>query len=111
MATLDDVKSLFMEKETKSLSVTHPVTFSGSADENGLYFVKRFEQYMYCAFNKIEGQSKIKLFALLMRGFASNWYDTLADDIKKEFKDIRNSFQEHFQPNANKFLNHQKLEM
>ena len=108
MATLDDVKSLFMEQETKSLSVTHPVTFSGSADENGFNFLRRFEQY--CAFNKIEGQSKIQLFALLMRGLASNWYDTLTDDIKKEFKDIKNSFQEHFQSNANTFLNHQKLE-
>ena len=41
---------------------------------------------------------------------ASNWYDTLTDDIKKEFKDIKNSFQEHFQTNVNTFLNHQKLE-
>ena len=56
MATLDDVKSLFMEQETKSLSVTHPLTFSGSADENGFNFLRRFEQYS--AFNKIEGQSK-----------------------------------------------------
>ena len=38
MATLNDVKSLFMEQETKSLSVTHPVTFSGSADEMDLTF-------------------------------------------------------------------------
>ena len=45
-----------------------------------------------------------------MRGLASDWYDTLTDDIKKEFKDSKNSFQEHFQSNANTFLNHQKLE-
>ena len=54
MATLADMKSLFMEQETKSLSLTHPVTFSGSADESGFKGTIILFQHLFVMENSIQ---------------------------------------------------------
>ena len=108
MATLEDITDLFNLRESKSLTLTHPVKFSGLAEENSHDFIKRLEQY--AGYNKIVGEQKAQLFAILLRGLASDWYDTLDGNIKTDYDLLKQSFMQHFQSQSIQFLNQQKLE-
>jgi len=108
MATLDDITDLFNSRESRSLSITHPIKFSGLAEENGQDFIKRLEQY--ARYNNIEGERKAQLFAILLRGLASDWYDTLDVNTKTDYDLLKQSFMQHFQSQSIQFLNQQKLE-
>ena len=108
MATIEDIEKILKLQESKQLTNIQPVTFKGSADDNCYEFMKKFEQYTL--FNKIEGQSKIQLFALLLKGLAANWFESLTDAEKQDFDKIKKDFKEHFQTSSNNFLNQQKLD-
>ena len=91
MAMKQEIEQLLKSQEGKQLPAIQPVTFAGKADENCLTFLSRFEQY--AGFNGIEGEAKAQLFSLLLRGLATSWFEKLTDATKKEYDQIKGSFQ------------------
>ena len=108
MATKQEIEQLLKSQEGKQLPAIQPVTFAGKADENCRTFLSRFEQY--AGFNGIEGEAKAQLFSLLLRGLATSWFETLTDATKKDYDQIKGSFQKYFQNSSTSFLRQQKLE-
>ena len=108
MATLDEMTQLFNERDNKQLSIINSTTFHGRPNENCYLFLRSFEQY--CDFNSVKDDAKLKLFVILLKGLAANWYDNLDDANKKTYTDVKRHFTEHFQSNKVNFLNQQMLE-
>ena len=95
MATKQEIEQLLKSQEGKQLPAIQPVTFALKADENCRTFLSRFEQY--AGFNGIEGEAMAQLFSLLLRGLATSWFETLTEAAKKDYDQIKGSFQKYFQ--------------
>ena len=106
MATIEEVRSLL--SENKQLSIINPTSYHGRPDESAYLFTKTFDQY--CDYNNIQGEKQLKLFGILLKGLAANWYESLTAAQKPDYTTVKTLFQSHFQGTNSNFLNQQKLE-
>jgi len=72
-----------------------PPQFKGSSDE-AEGWVTHFEQFV--AYKELNDDDKIKLFGLLMRSSAQDWYTTLRPEEKATFDTIIAAFREAYCP-------------
>ena len=94
--------------QKRKVSVKPPEPFSGStSDSDFLDFVARFERYVEC--NGIDEKYTLLVFPTCLKGQALQFYETLPNEVKRNYKGLVKRFEEHFSPTNLRFFKKQLL--
>jgi hypothetical protein len=85
-----------------------PTPFANDGKQKAEEFLAHFKKY--ARIKQIEGQQKIELFSLLLRGEVATWFDTLEREITTDFHRLIDEFKRAYCTNENLiWMDHQKL--
>ena len=72
-----------------------PPPFRGMDTEDADGWTARFEKYS--TYRGFADRERLNLIAVLLRDEASDWYDSLEDDIKTGWPNLKQAFEQRFQ--------------
>ena len=106
--TKDDIETLLKHMDSRKMSSFQPSAFSGQANESAQDFMNQFENYT--KLSGLKGEEKIAVFNLLLRGLAKFWFQSLRDEDKGTFENIKTKFIETYLSPSKNWLTTQRLE-
>ena len=107
-ATKGDIEDLLRKMDSRKISTFQPITFSGQSHESALDFLNQFENY--AKLSALQGEDKITVFNLLLKGLAKFWFKGLSSSDQKDFDVIKQKFKDTYLSQSKTWLTTQKLE-
>ena len=106
--TKDEIETMLRTMDNRKLSAFQPSVFSGQSNESAQDFLNQFENY--AKLSGLEGEEKIVVFNLLLRGLAKFWFQDLTAADKATFENIKIKFKATYLSQSKNWLTTQKLE-